>query len=613
MNRSIITILYFLFSITFIYGQGVAYNDAIYIKSVMDANHGEFRFCPQNKFIFDYYFGAGLTDSQLNTAIKANSYLNSYFGIGTQSIPEGLTFSGAVSTAGNLDITTLADGFAKFIVKRTRQELSTAFFDHFKDDLAKYKDLRDIFPQTYRALSAIGDEIYMYDIYLQTIRESFKEDLAALPTNLPMIIDNHEEYFNKRHDLKAELLTAFYIAQAIQDNKHPGVIIENYPIETLDSVRPNLKAAFKTLKLFSKSLKSNNDSTYWVSKTEINRLTTDDQLLTIYLGLVLQLAKRDSIQFDNNGSSFNLADRMNKNYKNLQPYKIFIGNIATKTQLLETKIQGLKKNRNDSLLFENYYSIVSASIDLMKYMTQIDQLSIFKNDSLNLAKNTAPYFDFAQTTSDIVIDVHRRNYSSAILNASYIAQSLNTAGEDVSQRLLKYGTFMATVATAKNSNDVQASIEAIALPSGSSRIKRESKSNVSINAYCGIYGGKNIAGGWSTGLTAPVGIAASWGICRHSSFSLFLSIIDLGAPVAFRFSTKSDSVPAIKLADIISPGLFLSWGIPKCPVSINAGLQMTPVLTSVSTKENTFGTKSMRITIGACIDLPILNLYNKSK
>ena len=172
---------------------------------------------------------------------------------------------------------------------------------------------------------------------------------------------------------------------------------------------------------------------------------------------------------------------------------------------------------------------------------------------------------------------------------------------------------MAAVANAKNSDQVTNAIEAVALPAGSSRIKRESRSNVSLNAYCGFYCGKNIAGDWSTGLTAPIGIAASWGIYKHTSFSLFFSIFDLGAPVAFRFSNNSDSIPAIKLADIISPGLFVSWGIRKCPVSINAGCQMTPSLTSVSSKGNTFGTKSLRVTLGLLVDLPLLNLYNKSK
>jgi hypothetical protein len=630
-----------------------------------------------------------------------------------------------------VDITTVADGFAKFIVKRTKQELSTAFFEQFKDDLNddKYKNLKLIFPQTFRTLSAIDNEIYMFDLYIQTLRESFEKDLRTLPANLPSLIDYNSAYFEQRKELKAELKTAFYIAQSIQDNQHPGDMIEKYDVDELYDV-PNMRAAFQTLKLFSKSLKSNNDSSYWVSEKEIKTLCKDSTLLNLYLGLVLQQAKKDSINFVFGGVPIKLADVINSSHNDkikIEKYRSYISTISSKAQSIDKKIIGLKKEKNDSLLLENYYAVISTSIDLMKYAIQIDKLPGL--ETANLEKSSLLYFELAQTTSDIVIDVHRRNYSSAIVNVSYIAQSIDTLFHfnhnckirklkhefdslndtclgitkkysyanllqnikiknpelkkpselielackdtfiadidlsdaykiatkivadnnyiirikndylksiadydnsvknyenflskhkdtlysDVAQKLLKYGSFMAVIANAKNSDQVNNAIEAIALPSGSSRIKRESAFNVSINAYCGFYGGKNIAGDWSAGLTAPVGIAVSWGICRHSSLSLFFSIIDLGAPVAFRFSNSSDSVPAIKLADIISPGLFLSWGIPKCPVSVNAGLQMTPALNSVSTKVNTFGTKSLRVTIGACVDLPLLNLYNKSK
>lgn len=186
---------------------------------------------------------------------------------------------------------------------------------------------------------------------------------------------------------------------------------------------------------------------------------------------------------------------------------------------------------------------------------------------------------------------------------------------------------MAAVAQAKSSDDVAAAIEAVALPTGSARIKRESESNVSLNAYCGLFGAQNRTKFWSKpeysgGVTAPIGFAASWG---HSVFpfstgtkngwssSIFVSIIDLGAVAAYRFSNSTDSVPHIKLEDIISPGLFLSLGFPKSPISFNMGCQMAPLLSSVRSSSNSFGSKTFRFTGAICVDLPILNFYTKSK
>ena len=589
------------------------YYDALKLKSFVN---------PYGKIVV-----AGKTADTLKTILISYNYVKGMNNFIDQFSSDGQGFSSNrehfvplevnsfISSINGIEVTSLADGFSKFIVKRTKQELSTAFFERFKDDLndVRYKNLKLIFPQTFRTLSAIDNEIYMFDLYIQTLRESFEKDLRSLPANLPGLIDNNSDYFDHRKELKAELQTAFYIARSIQDNKHPGEMIEKYNVDDLNNL-PNMKAAFQTLQLFSTSLKSNNDSSYWVSENEIKTLYKDSTLLNLYLGLVLQQAKNESINFVIEGKIINLANEINNSHfvkLKINNYISYISTISSKAQSIDKKIIVLKKEKNDSVLLENYYTVISSSIDLMKYAVQTDKLPGL--ETVNIEKSTLPYFELAQTASDIVIDVHRGNYSLAIVNVSYIARSIDSTNSDVAQKLLKYGSFMAAVANAKNSDQVTNAIEAIALPAGSSRIKRESRSNVSLNAYCGFYGGKNIAGDWSTGLIAPIGIVASRGIYKHTSLSVFFSIIDLGAPVAFRFSNNSDSIPAIKLVDIISPGLFVSWGIRKCPLSINAGCQMTPSLTSVSTKGNTFGTKSLRVTLGLLVDLPLLNLYNKSK
>ena len=637
-----------------------------------------------------------------NNDIESNAFLNSTINnFYTKSPPEGkFSLSSVVSQVGGLDITTIADGFAKFIVKRTKQELSIAFFEKFKDDLDIFPDIQTVFPQTYRTLKAIGDEIYNYEAYIQTLRESFEKDLASLPSNLQEIINKQEDYFNKMPELKAELLTAFYIAQAIQDKQHPGEIIENYQVDILDSVNQNVKASFQTLQLFSKSLRSNNDSTYWAPYSDIKKLAKDTVLLKIYIGLLLQKAKMENEKIvfkDNDKHKLPLDSLMNSSYNNnknyLTSYSSYIKNFALKTQVLEIKIKGLKKISNDSLLFENYYSMVSSSIDLMRYTVQIEKLPIFKNYNLKLEEKIKPYFDLSQTAADIVIDVNRRNYASAIVNTSQILSkasiqlkelkpklqnkikrltnkeekakikfekyknnhksdtnsycynlkknslskktdklneflknnqnSTDSIPVNVAQKILKYGSFMAAVAQAKSSDDVEAAIEAVALPSGSARIKRESKFNVSLNAYCGLFTGHESEKFAdfnhqiifnSYGVTAPVGVACSWGIFKHSSFSIFASVIDLGAVTAFRFvDDTTKTLSKIQLKDIISPGLFVSWGIPKSPISVNLGYQLTPILRGVTATENKLQQSLSRFSIGVCVDIPILNITNSSK
>ena len=110
-----------------------------------------------------------------------------------------------------------------------KEELSIAFFEKFKKTIEDLEDLKTLFPHTSNAFSAIGEEIYQFNAYIQTLRESFERDLKTLPSNLPAIIDNHKEFFDIEKELKAVLLSSFYLAQQIQDKQHPGSIIADFP------------------------------------------------------------------------------------------------------------------------------------------------------------------------------------------------------------------------------------------------------------------------------------------------------------------------------------------------------------------------------------------------
>lgn len=599
------------------------------------------------------------------TDLQKNNYLNNALS-GLYELPKEVEAEGAgglnpanlLSSIGGLDVTNIADGFAKFIVARTKQELSTAFFNEFKNVLMnpEYVDLRTVFPQTYRALSVIGDEIYMYQAYLQTLRESFENDLANLPSNLPTIIDNHADFFEKNKDLKAMLQSAFYIAQQMQDDQHPGNIIADYPVQEFladNGVNPNIVASFQTMQLLSESFQSNSSSDrYWADKEDIRKLFSEDLIFSVYMGLLIETAKKKGIQFDF-GNQDALHEILNDSQKYYTSYRSFIKTAATKLQTVEEKIGGLKNVSGDSLKLESYYGIVMSSLDLMEYLTDFEKLPPFQN--MGIHQSVEEYFYVARTSATIVIDVNRRNYGSAIVNAVALYDTVfgvtglkNMAPAAASAKektafaadekekydasagaLFKYGSFMSAMVMAKNSDEVEAAIEAIALPSGSATIKRNAAFNVSLNAYCGLFGGyEHIEGVASArkfntyGVTAPIGFSISKGrSCflpvigsfwntGHFSNSLFISVVDIGALTAFRFADDStETVPKIELKNIISPGIFYSWGIAKTPVSVNIGYQFGPLLRKVTATSNDIGTQYTRFSVSLCVDLPLWNIY----
>ncbi len=624
-------------------------------------------------------------DIKYDTSVKIVGILNLYidnpfFGaeiaplIGRASNSNSGLISKVSSSLGGISIPNeILLGVTDWIVKRTKQELSVYFFDHFKKQIEKYPDLRTVFPQTYRSLEVLGEEIYNYQRYLKVFRAAFQNDARQLTNNFPSILENHPEFFEKHPELAATLNSGFYVANALQDKMHPGVILNDYPSEFMDPLDPNWKGALQTLQLISASLRdtaseSHPDSVYWVSSKQIKELVKDKVAFKIYLGLIYQQArtKYDSIQFETKNGDTTLVgifDKMALKYDSVYSnYSGFIMHFSEKTNKLNTLIKDHKVADNDSSAFQLYYDYYNAVIDLLQQCTEISKLPFIKERIPDLADTLKKYFDVVHTSADLFLNIKEHNYSSAVANAVHIYDLVKaTPGQEASEdtffsvafrdtlrtfnqakgNLLRYGAFLAAISEADKPEEVQKVIETFALPQGSSRIKRQSIFNVSLNAYCGLFVGNEVIKEVdpknpfehfnSFGLTAPIGISISKGyqylpwpiseipLFNHSEVgwasTWFISLVDLGSVAAYRFSNETaEQVPTIQLGDIFPPGLFWSLGVPKSPLSFTLGAQVGPNLRKVNDTKNDYSNNTyIRYSVSTCVDLPILNLYTKSK
>jgi hypothetical protein len=633
----------------------------------------------------------------------------------TSAQSEGGSLIGkALSAAGGLDVTNLADGLARFLVNRTKEELNIAFFDNLKDYLTRpeFKDLQTVFPETYRTFLIIGDEVYNIDRYILTLRESFRSDLGNLTTNLRTIVDNHPQFFEKYPALRGALFSELYIAESIRDKKHPGVILEDYELgcpDCLEDLNGPVATSIQVLRLFSESLKDSaaSDTDYWVKSRDVKKMLKDSIVTRYYFGLMVQLAasKYDSIPLTKTTTFVDVLNHFGPSTQ--QAYRDYINRYVDKTERLTKMIKDYSKPASDSLMLEQYYSYFKATVDLLEYSVEVGKLPYMPTAFDKFKKHTKDYFDIANASADLTLDINRKNYSSAVRNAVYIydiikarkskdyqatliklqdtlkakirklnadvkksqdstaktkinqdlvtlrdnleavkAESkMEAESESVKEKLFKYGTFMANLVNADSPEEVQAVIESFALPAGSARIKRETCFNVALNAYVGLYAGNERIRGLEEhhqstfGLMAPVGVSISrghsflfFGTGKHGwSTSLFFSVIDVGAIASFRFTEGSVpvdsakeatvySLPKVELKDIISPGVFLSIGIPKTPLSLNAGYQIGPNLRKVSVStptgvvENTYSNKMyQRWSFSLVVDIPIINFYTKSR
>jgi len=250
-----------------------------------------------------------------------------------------------------------------------------------------------------------------------------------------------------------------------------------------------------------------------------------------------------------------------------------------------------------------------------------------------LAPEMLKFSNIIDVATSACYDLKSQNYGALVLHTSSMLSELIGTNYTYKTEFIKYGIFMANIIEAKNSDEVKAAIDAAVLPVGSSSIKRETNFNISLNAFIGPYAGteympilKQDKWAFTTGLTAPVGVAFSWGkfgqgnkrnngkVSGGKSVTVFIPVIDVGALASFRMGNDSCKVAAeIKLANIISPGLYLYYGFGKCPISVGLGGQLGPQLREVTATDiNIDKNYYFRFGFNIVVDIPFFNLYTKN-
>ena len=175
------------------------------------------------------------------------------------------------SKVGNFNATIYADAFAKVIVKRFKQDMNALFFINMKTEMDKSIELKTLFPNTYGGLSLINNDIYVFNQYIEGLRQKMEEDLANIFPNTTELLETEKytQIFKSNQTARGFLTTVTQFADGLIQNQHPGRIIENLHFsDDFDKGEgQDLKAGLQIIQLISAGFRSNNvtDSThYWV-------------------------------------------------------------------------------------------------------------------------------------------------------------------------------------------------------------------------------------------------------------------------------------------------------------------------------------------------------------
>ncbi|MCX6560784.1 MAG: hypothetical protein NTZ26_09770, partial [Candidatus Aminicenantes bacterium] len=332
------------------------------------------------------------------------------------------------------------------------------------------------------------------------------------------------------------------------------------------------------------------------------------------------------------------------------------GNAIGELELASKNIQDKIENSDDpkpSLGFayaDAYLKLCTSGFDLVDFVQEKIGASNAKALTVldQMRRHTELGRSFLTSLKGLYIGVSQKEYGLALFNIVNIwnasmnfvirespppsASALEPIRQSLSLTLFRYGSFIAAMANASDSDEMRKAIESVALPSGSYSVKRNSSFNVSLNAFVGLApewewlsirkeeGGfalnKNSRHGMLS-VCAPIGIAVSHGCRSGASISLFASLIDPGALVAYRFTSLENQAPDFSLKNIFSPGLFFIWGLAHSPISLGLGTRLGPELRSITTDPQTgslitdIRQKSWRILGMVSIDIPLLNFATR--
>lgn len=544
------------------------------------------------------------------------------------------------STGLGLPGSTFLMGLTDFLVKRTKQELSIAFFRDFQKVVKRSEEMQYLFPTTTKVLLKIDENIYQFKAFWEVLRESFLTDLEDLVYNL-------EDYVQQSSKIKDPLVRHmmsdfFKIIELFYDKTTPSDVI-NYLAEDayLHTVTPDvdsskfvpiLQSSLQILGLLSKSFEQEDANGYWVEPEMVTKMLRNPVITTLYLGLIYQQSKDIQMgekTFAQYLEPLSIRENAARVRSLLNTFKEFLDKAKALERLakdMRRKANERRRDRNAAPLtdadkeleYDEYYDFTQNICDLLLYAYDFKKEILgasTKEDSL-----VHTYLTIVSDINGMALEIRKKHYTSALINTLFIIEKLLPEGKFNCERqvMLKYGTFIATAVKAKTAAEVSDAIAAFALPPGGSAIKKYSKFSIAINAYVGLSAGQeiltNVGSNPYYAVTTPIGVTFNWGFKNFGSIGILASVLDIGALTAFRFQDDNVSeLPDLKFENVLAPGGYLVYGVPKYPIAIGIGAQLGPNLRTVTNGTLVTKTSGWRWGAFIAVDIPIVSVYTTNK
>lgn len=215
------------------------------------------------------------------------------------------------------------------------------------------------------------------------------------------------------------------------------------------------------------------------------------------------------------------------------------------------------------------------------------------------------------------------NYADGILRTLELVPKERVYGS-----LQKYLPLLVDLASAKDVASARQAIDSAAAPLGGWRQKREGFTS-SLTGLVGFgahaeFAVKRSANAFTIGMHAPVGLDFNGPIGKDHTFGLYVSVIDVGQLLTVPLTSsardeggaeiEATANDEVELVQVLSPGLYLRWGIGDSPFSLAGGVSYAPRLrrfipaNELSTSTFEGQEDVVRVSLGLGVDVTILSL-----
>jgi hypothetical protein len=577
-----------------------------------------------------------------------------------------------------------ADGLAQFAIDRIKEDFNTTVLTRLKKLMESTPEFQKLFPSTWEQMKDLNDFSYSY--YLNNLKPAFEKDIRSMLGNISSLseIDKYQEILKTNPDL-CMLFTAFDLVYGLQteepvQNTIQKIYSSAYIQKTTELNATGLIRMIGFLSYALRDIRIIDDDQEkpgkgWITFRQLNEMFNDPLLTDIYLGLIYTLAP--DIQFsvpapDGKKSLVSFRSLLDKTV-----FKDYLMQMVQSTDRMKTYMDKLTimisiekadpTSKTDLTKYSYYLSL------LKEWINMADQTFVFMADNQILPAGTGLAQMRAQVTQinglylpmvknglDIAQNIQEKQYNLAIFNVNKFLKEIDVSMKTTIVNLEKmekdsknaeekalyrqkadklsslekslnritsfyvnYGNMIAGIALAKNGQEVKDAIAAVALPTGSSRVKKESSWNFCVNGYAGAFF-RNVdkkdtsivrTGFTKTwGISVPFGLAVSKGFKKAGSLSLFTGILDVGQIFQYRIehdtiSKTTVALPDIVWADIISPSIQLVYGFPwYIPFSLGAGCQWLPIKLSGSSLAF-----KPYFNIMITYDIPVVNIWTQKR